>query len=411
MKKMILAVQRCHERGVLHRDIKPENFIWTEEGGTGDLKLADFGLSVLWDPSVPITARCGTIPFMAPELFKMEEYTTEPDVWALGCCMCIMLTGDFPFFGNTPKKMARHICHQKLDMEAYPWGYLSQEARDLVSRFLEKDPLRRITLEEALEHHWFHGAAPNISLTRTVFTGVQKILQMNKFHQGVLMMLARAYMNGPAGERLRKEFKKRDLDGDGTVSCDELQQWMAASGYYVTDAQAAMVFRQLDTDNSGDLNFEQFVATEIHFRAQVDDVFMQSAFKLMDKDGDGEITHEELQGAMTDAGSSMSEEIERVFRSVDKDDNGSISFDEFFEFWRENIRGSASGQQSEGLPDQLSDIPALDDTVPMHFVSYGDSVATAGPRSMLAGKEFRRQRTIGVNREQESPGEATGGSR
>jgi Ca2+-binding EF-hand superfamily protein len=83
------------------------------------------------------------------------------------------------------------------------------------------------------------------------------------------MMLARAYMNGPAGERLRKEFKKRDLDGDGTVSCDELQQWMAASGYYVTDAQAAMVFRQLDTDNSGELNFEQFVATEIHFRAQV----------------------------------------------------------------------------------------------------------------------------------------------
>ena len=44
---MVSAVSSCHSRGILHRDIKPENFLWTGENGTGNLKLADFGLAAI----------------------------------------------------------------------------------------------------------------------------------------------------------------------------------------------------------------------------------------------------------------------------------------------------------------------------------------------------------------------------
>jgi calcium-dependent protein kinase len=60
IRAMMRAVQHCHDCGVLYLDVKPQNFLWEEKGGGGDLKLTDFGLAVLWNPSVmsPCDSRC-----------------------------------------------------------------------------------------------------------------------------------------------------------------------------------------------------------------------------------------------------------------------------------------------------------------------------------------------------------------
>ena len=59
-QQMLLAVQHCHENGVVHRDLKPDNFLFASTEGRTHLKIADFGLSTIIDsPDQIITdVRC-----------------------------------------------------------------------------------------------------------------------------------------------------------------------------------------------------------------------------------------------------------------------------------------------------------------------------------------------------------------
>lgn len=48
-QQMLLAIQHCHENGVVHRDLKPDNFLFASTEGRTHLKIADFGLSTIID--------------------------------------------------------------------------------------------------------------------------------------------------------------------------------------------------------------------------------------------------------------------------------------------------------------------------------------------------------------------------
>ena len=75
-------------------------------------------------------------------------YTTEADVWSLGVCLALLLTGTHPFDGNTPLELKTAICKDSINFHEKPWSDLSPSACNLVSRMLEKDLAKRITIKE-----------------------------------------------------------------------------------------------------------------------------------------------------------------------------------------------------------------------------------------------------------------------
>ncbi|MBN1206509.1 MAG: protein kinase [Myxococcaceae bacterium] len=88
----------AHRQGVLHRDLKPDNALLTTEG---EVKLLDFGLAELVDPSAamgPAGARAaaGTPRYMAPELFHGESATPRSDLYSLGLVLYELCTGTLP---------------------------------------------------------------------------------------------------------------------------------------------------------------------------------------------------------------------------------------------------------------------------------------------------------------------------
>ena len=98
--QLISAVNHLHQHGVSHRDLKPENILLD---AYGNAVLADFGLAFrfrLAETETTIScetrstsARCGTIGYMAPQVFKREEYTSASDIFSLGAIFYEMLTG------------------------------------------------------------------------------------------------------------------------------------------------------------------------------------------------------------------------------------------------------------------------------------------------------------------------------
>lgn len=138
------ALQYCHNKHVIHRDIKPENLLL---GAKGDLKIADFG----WSVHAPNNRRqtlCGTLDYLPPEMIEGKDHDSNVDVWSLGVLMYEFLVGSPPFEAQGHTETYRRI--SKVDLK-FP-SFLSEDAKDLMSRLLVKDPKQRLPLEECLAH-------------------------------------------------------------------------------------------------------------------------------------------------------------------------------------------------------------------------------------------------------------------
>jgi serine/threonine protein kinase len=107
------GLQHAHERGMVHRDIKPSNLLLSK---SGVIKLLDMGLARLYDTDkneTRITQEglvIGTPDFISPEQARdSRKADIRSDIYALGCTLYFLLTGESPYTGGTPtEKMLKH---------------------------------------------------------------------------------------------------------------------------------------------------------------------------------------------------------------------------------------------------------------------------------------------------------------
>lgn len=75
------ALEYCQCQNIIHRDIKPENIFVSR---FGEFKLGDFGIARELDRSMSGLSKKGTFSYMAPEMYKGEEYDARVDIYSLG---------------------------------------------------------------------------------------------------------------------------------------------------------------------------------------------------------------------------------------------------------------------------------------------------------------------------------------
>jgi len=138
ISEIILALEYLHKNNMVYRDLKPENILLDSKG---HIKLADFGLSKMLNSSKDKAFTvCGTLQYLAPEMFTNQGYDKNVDWWALGCLIYEMLTGKLPFPIKRGMSLNNEIYKSKIQ---YP-RFLDQDARDLISKLLEVDPKKRL---------------------------------------------------------------------------------------------------------------------------------------------------------------------------------------------------------------------------------------------------------------------------
>ena len=151
------ALAALHDAGFVHCDVKPDNLFVL---GDGAVKVIDFGVSRFVDEPPPEDASiAGTPAYMAPEQWRGKPEAAT-DVYALGCVMYELLTGNVPFEGSLPELMVAHL-DQRPGRISWLRTAVPVELERLVMRALAKGPgLRPSMIEMANALDRLVGRAP-----------------------------------------------------------------------------------------------------------------------------------------------------------------------------------------------------------------------------------------------------------
>ncbi|MFD5468359.1 protein kinase [Kitasatospora sp. NPDC127059] len=136
------ALAVAHAAGLVHRDIKPGNIMITDDGG---VKVVDFGIARAGSSSnlTQTASVLGTAAYLSPEQATASALDGRTDLYAVGCVLTEMLTGETPFTAEAPVAIAfKHVSEQPQPPSARRPG-LPPGLDAVVLRLLAKDPAHR----------------------------------------------------------------------------------------------------------------------------------------------------------------------------------------------------------------------------------------------------------------------------
>jgi serine/threonine protein kinase/Tfp pilus assembly protein PilF len=145
------ALKTAHDHYIIHRDLKPANIKITQDG---KIKILDFGIAKRFydDPSTDTHSLSltesgmlvGTPAYMSPEQWNSQPIDQRTDLWAFGCVMYEMLTGQPPFARRNRAETMRAVMEASAD-----WSTMPKETplaiQELIRRCFERDPGARLS--------------------------------------------------------------------------------------------------------------------------------------------------------------------------------------------------------------------------------------------------------------------------
>lgn len=188
IRGVLRGLCHIHDRNIIHRDIKGSNIMLADPSDDAEVRLIDFGAAI-WCKSETIECgdMIGTPWFMSPEGLG-HTFTFKSDVWSVGVLTYQLLSGKMPFNDiHNPTNPSLNIIFRMIfthdpTYDSSVWTDISQDAKDFISKCLNKDYTQRPSSIEALNHPW---------LTKTDcndrFTGTPLVCSPFNFDDGTIM--------------------------------------------------------------------------------------------------------------------------------------------------------------------------------------------------------------------------------
>jgi serine/threonine protein kinase len=150
IRQLVEAIMYIHEKGIIHRDIKLENLLIDDDF---NVKLTDFGLCAIKESEYDMLQdSVGTVRYTSPELLRGEGYNESVDIWAIGVILFMLLTGTYPFDGKHKESIFNRIKMKDIHYSKYE---LEKKEKKILQLLLEKNPDKRIEIEDILDQSFF----------------------------------------------------------------------------------------------------------------------------------------------------------------------------------------------------------------------------------------------------------------
>lgn len=144
MADVCAALDFSHRHGIVHRDVKPANVMITKNGA---VKVMDFGIArAMHDGQSAMTqtaAVIGTAQYLSPEQARGESVDARSDVYAAGCVLYELITGEPPFTGDSPVAVAYQHVREDPNPPSSVNPAVAPELDAVVLKALAKGPANR----------------------------------------------------------------------------------------------------------------------------------------------------------------------------------------------------------------------------------------------------------------------------
>jgi len=350
IKTIISAIEHCHLRNIVHRDLKPENIVFRTKAHK-ELVIIDFGDARVVKKDDLYEDFVGTAFYLAPECVRNRtgEELKKSDMWTIGVITYVLLTGRPPFYGRDNKEILKKIIRGKVTFSKST--KLSNCAKDFIKKLIRKSPEERLSATDALKHKWLQGSAGTEDLGRDLVESLSNYSSVSKLKKVLVRMLANQ-MTKSDHRALRHQFDKMDTNGDGVINLEELTDYLYKQGgnYEEAKATATNIIKQLDQDGDNQISKSEWWDARLATKFQ-DDSIIKQQFNMIDDNGDGYITHDELAKLFN--GQLTEDLIKQMIQEVDENNDGKISFDEFVVAMKQ---GCLKKMLSPKIKNQMSEL-------------------------------------------------------
>jgi calcium-dependent protein kinase len=331
---VLLCINYCHKNNIIHRDLKPENILLEQNKEFDQMKIIDFGTSLVYDPSRTLDEKLGTPYYIAPEVLN-KNYDNKCDIWSAGVITYILLSGMPPFNGQSDQEIMRKVRQGTFDFDDKVWQNISAKAKDFITSLLIYKKEERPSAEDALKHPWLEelaNLAVDESLALSVLDNMKGFRVDQTLKQATYAFIASQLLSKQERDNLAKVFRAFDTNGDGKLSIQEVKTgYLEHYGKIMSDDEVEAMFNAVDTDRSGFIDYSEFVVAAMNERQLTTNDKLQAAFKMFDKDGSGIISADEIRTALQFGGANemSAQAVDAIIKQVDENGDGEISFEEF----------------------------------------------------------------------------------
>ena len=337
-----------HEHSILHGDLKPENILISsveKDLETNEdfawIKIIDFGTAKIFKKQIKKGENIeGTLYYIAPEVFSgnIDIYDEKSDIWSIGIILYRALTRKYPFIGRNEDETISFIIDKDHDCNNELLLGHSNEIQDLIKKLLKKDPNERPSAKEALNHEWFKKFNP-----RRLFTNFKKEemkpfidnlcnFSFTKIHQLVIAFLVHNLPETESSQKILKLFRYFNESGNCELSKEELKKGLKEfkEGIEIDD-KLDNIFKELDGDKNGFIEFEEFLRACIDKKEILNDKYLSYAFRFLDKQNKKLLSPQQIISAFfsEENNNALKETMNKILSKNDYDKNGLISFEEF----------------------------------------------------------------------------------
>lgn len=332
LHQLFSAVAYLHDNDIIHRDLKPENILLEEKGDIMNIKLIDFGTAIRVEPGRSVKGAIGTAYYIAPEVLA-GSYNNKCDLWSCGVIIFILLAGYPPFDGQDDQEILEKVKKSNYNFSAHIWDTISKEAKDLISCLLAPSSTR-YTAKLALAHPWLKNNFQNQSLdsqtVRKTLNNLQNFHKSSKLRDAVGTFIITQCVSAADTREIRKIFQAMDTNGDGKLSREELYNYYSKEmGEEHAEEEAKKIMNEVDTDNSGFVDYSEFLKAALDSKTMASAVFLKRAFDMFDKDGNGNISTSELKKILV-GGSVIEDDVwNQIVKDLGSNINADIDYNTF----------------------------------------------------------------------------------
>lgn len=423
VKTVLSSINYCFQKhGVVHLGLRPENILLEGNQRIEQLKLIDFGKSVIAPTATKLDRLIGAAAYLAPESLKHLNYSHKTDIWAVGIIAFAALSGSLPFDAESEQEALDLILNSREEVRSKEifkedaWAGVSDDAIDFVSKMLSFEPYKRPSAREALQHPWIRRvieAQTEVTqnrdrvMTQQALGEVVRFQAPSKLQQAALTYIASQCLSKFDKAPIERIYQAMDLGGAGKLTKQDFQKaysrYMGEDEKMLTQGELTELFDNVNIMGNNTIEYSEFLVAALPAEVLLTENNIQKAFKLLDKDQDSKISAEDVKSMLKDM-TQMDEDFmdqyikNKVLKDVETRNDGTISFEIFSELLKDTKNGHGRDlnrrQSLQMTPEELEVFKTIEST--SIAGNTFDQFRKVFERNLRAGKSANRGNQLNI---------------